>query len=321
MYYFSDLRAERVILDKRVPCPVQGCSVQVERQSGRYQKMEAIKCPKHDIYISPSTFEYENYESNLLWFAKEDEALLGSIFTQKRASGMAREKSEDAVTWNVFRYLEKMDLLIPFLDSISSSGNEDARVIYWSFDQDISGPYAPLVKAREEFGEKATQGTEPDLIIETKGNVYFIEAKLDSGNKTTPSNPDNKKKYETGGNDWFGKVFKAGADFDKVANEESFYDLMRLWLLGTWIANEQLARNFFLVNLVLNRKDRDVDHLFGRHIGYNETRAFKRLSWEQIYSLIKRFAPLEGKKEIMEYFHCKTVGYNTSGALQRAFNV
>jgi hypothetical protein len=178
-----------------------------------------------------------------------------------------------------------------------------------------------LVKAREEFGEKATQGTEPDLIIETKGNVYFIEAKLDSGNKTTPSNPDNKKKYETGGNDWFGKVFKAGADFDKVANEESFYDLMRLWLLGTWIANEQLARNFFLVNLVLNRKDRDVDHLFGRHIGYNETRAFKRLSWEQIYSLIKRFAPLEGKKEIMEYFHCKTVGYNTSGALQRAFNV
>jgi hypothetical protein len=234
---------------------------------------------------------------------------------------MTQEKSENAVTWNVFRYLEIKDLLKPLLDSISSSGNEDARLIYWSFDRMVDGPYEPLILAREEFGEKASQGTEPDLIIETKGNVYFIEAKLDSGNKTSPSNPDNKKKYETGSNNWFGEVFKEGVDFDKVANEESFYELMRLWLLGTWIANEHLARNFFLVNLVLNRKDKDVDHLFGRHIGYNETRAFKRLSWEQVYSLIKRVAPLEGKKEIMEYFHCKTLGYNSSGALQRAFSV
>jgi hypothetical protein len=50
-------------------------------------------------------------------------------------------------------------------------------------------------------------------------------------------------------------------------------------------------------------------------------RAFRRLTWEQIYSLIVRMAPLEGKKEIVEYFHGKTLGYNNSGDLQRAFAV
>lgn len=321
MYYFIDLRTERFITEKKIPCPVKGCSVQVERQRGKYQKVEAYKCHKHDIYVSPSTFEYENYESNLLWSAQEDTKLLERIFAEKRESRMAREKSEDAVTWNAFRYLEKSGLLKDYLNSIYSSGNDGARIIYWSFDPMTGGPWDPLVLAREEFGEKANQGSEPDLIIETNDNIYFIEAKLDSGNKTNPSKPDNKKKYETGGNNWFSEVFRLGVDFDKVANAESFYELMRFWLLGTWIANEHLNRNFFLINLVLNKKERDVEHQFGRHIDYNETRAFKRLTWEQIYSLIERKAPPEGKKEIVEFFHGKTLGYNSSGVLQRAFSV
>ncbi|MDT8395323.1 MAG: hypothetical protein RRA32_02600 [bacterium] len=321
MFLYSDLRAERVLSDKGVPCPVRGCSVQVERQKGRYQKTEEYKCPKHGIYITPSTFEYEKFEDNLLWIDEGDKALLERIFADKREYRMTQEKSENAAVWNVFRYLEKKGLVKPFLDSISRSGNEGGRVVYWSFDQAAGGPWEPLTLAREEFGEKATQGTEPDLVIETEGNVYFFETRLASGNKTAPGNPDNKKRYETGGDGWFGKVFKTGVDFDRVANEESFYVLMRLWLLGTWIANEKLRRNFFLVNLVLNRKDQDVEHLFGRHVGYNETRAFKRLSWEQIYSLVERVAPVEGKKEIVRYFHCKTLGYNSSGALQRAFSV
>ena len=92
-------------------------------------------------------------------------------------------------------------------------------------------------------------------------------------------------------------------------------------LLGTWIANENLHRNFFLVNLVLNKKDRDIEYLFGRHIDYNERKAFKRLTWEQIYSLIERKAPTEGKKGILEFFYGKTLGYNTSSVPQRAFSV
>ncbi len=71
MFYFKDLRAERHITGEHVLCPVKGCSKEVERQRVQYQKVEAYKCTKHDIYISPSTFEYENYENNLLWFDSE----------------------------------------------------------------------------------------------------------------------------------------------------------------------------------------------------------------------------------------------------------
>jgi len=308
-------------ITEHVPCPVIGCSLWVERQRGTYKKDDMYKCQKHRIYISPSTFEYEDYESNLLWFDQDDKDLLDKIFGEKRESRMARERSEDAVTWNIFRYLEKSGLLEDYLDSMSRSGNEDARIIYWSFDPMASGPYEPLVLAREEFGEKANQGSEPDLIIEAKGNIYFIEAKLDSGNKLVPKEPYKEKKYTTGGGSWFDQVFKPGADFDRVANTEGLYELLRLWLLGTWIANDHLNRNFYLVNLVLNKKERDIEDQFGRHLGYNETRAFKRLTWEQIYSLIERQAPLDGRKEIVEYFHGKTLGYNSSGDLQRAFSV
>jgi hypothetical protein len=321
LYYFNDLRTERFVTEKKVPCPVKGCSVQVERQKRVSQRLEPYKCKKHDIYISPSTFEYENYESNLLWSDQDDIELLERIFAEKRESRMARERSEDAVTWNVFRFLEKSGLLMDYLDSISRSGNEGARIIYWSFDPVANGPWEPLVLAREEFGEKATQGSEPDLIIETKGNIYFIEVKLDSGNKTNPSKPDNRKKYETGGNSWFAEVFKSGVDFDRVANAESFYELLRFWLFGTWVANEHLKKNFFLINLVLDKKERDIEYQFGRYIDSNETRAFKRLTWEQIYSLIERKSPPEGKKDIVEYFHGKTLGYNSSGVLQRAFYI
>jgi len=321
LYFFNDLRTERFVTEKKVPCPVKGCSAQVERQKRVFQRAEPFKCKKHDIYISPSTFEYEDYESNLLWSSPDDTELLECIFAEKRESRMARERSEDAVTWNVFRYLEKSGLLKGYLDSISRSGNEGARIIYWSFDQTTGGAWEPLTRARKEFGEKVQLGSEPDLIIETDGNIYFLEAKLDSGNKTRPSKPDDRKKYETGGSSWFGEVFKSHVDFDKVANKESFYELMRFWLLGTWIANARLDRNFYLINLVLGKKEHDVEHQFGRHIDYNEIRAFKRLTWEQVYSLIEREAPPEGKKEIVEFFHGKTLGYNSSSVLQRAFHI
>jgi hypothetical protein len=144
---------------------------------------------------------------------------------------------------------------------------------------------------------------------------------MDSGNKTRPGKPDDRKEYETGGNGWFAEAFKPGVDFHKIGVKESFYELMRLWLLGSWIANEQLDRNFFLINLVLSKKERDIEYEFGRHIQSNETRAFKRLTWAQIGSLVERKAPPEGKKEILEYFHGKTLGYNSSCALQRAFSV
>ena len=63
--------------------------------------------PQHGIYISPSTFEYADEFDNLLWHDPADRELLAAFKPFKRESRLARDNSEDALTWNVFRYLEK----------------------------------------------------------------------------------------------------------------------------------------------------------------------------------------------------------------------
>ena len=70
-----------------------------------------------------------------------------------------------------------------------------------------------LNKARKVFGETKKRGSEPDLIIVTETSIFFIEAKLSSGNELKSSK--NRKKYETGGKNWCSKVFRS--DYAPVA--------------------------------------------------------------------------------------------------------
>jgi hypothetical protein len=46
---------------------------------------------------------------------------------------MARENSEDALTWNVFRFLEKQNLLQGFLSKISNKPIKETELILWSY--------------------------------------------------------------------------------------------------------------------------------------------------------------------------------------------
>ena len=176
MYQFNDLRTERVVLEKHVPCPVTGCSVQVERQKRMFQRLEPFKCHKHDIYISPSTFEYESYESNLLSTAQDDIDLLERILRKNVKAGWGGGASEDAVTWNVFRYLEKSGLLKDYLDSISRSGNEDARIIYWSYDSKSGGAVrAAGPRAGRSSGKKRPRA--PSRILSSRQTAISTSSK------------------------------------------------------------------------------------------------------------------------------------------------
>ena len=48
---------------------------------------------------------------------------------------MARDNSEDAVTWNVFRFLEKSNLVEAFLKNVVGVEAGNAEIIYWSYCQ------------------------------------------------------------------------------------------------------------------------------------------------------------------------------------------
>ena len=53
----------------------------------------------------------------------------------KRESQMARDNSKDAVSWNVFRFLERNNLIEDFLSLITCLYIESSEVIYWSYSQ------------------------------------------------------------------------------------------------------------------------------------------------------------------------------------------
>ena len=315
----KDLKPSIVVTDKTVECPVQGCVEKVARQRLKFRRDEKFKCPQHNIYISPSTFEYQQETDNLLWIDHSDLNLLNQIKDVKRESRMVRDNSEDAVSWNVFRFLERNQLIESVLSSLIRFPLNSPEIIYWSYNQQEQSSWWELNKARIEFGERIARGSEPDIIIRTQKALLFIEAKVTATNETVPSDKTNSKRYETGGNNWFSEVFQS--DYKTIAIDNQKYELLRFWLLGTWLAN-QLNLDFYLLNLVLAEREKNIELIFRRHIQEKQGRRFMRITWEDIYhQMLNSDFPETDKAKMINYFRNKTIGYNSDRRLQRAFSV
>lgn len=326
MFGWSELKKQIRVLDGQVECPVNGCDKFVPRQSKVFKPLAQFQCPVHRIFISPSTFEYEDENANMLWTEENDIALWECIKTPgvKRESRLARDNSEDSVTWNVFRFLDKQRLLSKFVDLAAGENvGVDPQLIYWSFCQNSRKPWNSLLEAAKTFGENVARRSEPDLIIEDEKYIVFVESKWTSSNRTSPTNPDDPKMYESGGNGWFSQVFAHDTDFKKIAVEDSLYELMRLWLIGTWIA-EHCHKMFILVNLVRagSRAEVNIEKRFSKHIISAPNRHFVRLTWEEIYAKIvmpKSLLPdQEDAKTLAEYLREKTIGYRLSKGVNQA---
>ncbi len=200
MYGLRELKPTIKVKKNSIECPVKGCSMEVERQRKVFKREQKFQCPIHKIYISPTTFEYETEKENLLWFDNIDEALYTEIKRVKRESRIARDNSEDALTWNVFRFLDKLNLLPDLLSQLSKKEINETELILWSYSPKEQSSMSLLNNARVEFGETIARGSEPDIIILTDKVLYFIEAKhfsnKDIWSTTTPKVIEQIKKYE-----------------------------------------------------------------------------------------------------------------------------
>jgi len=320
MYGTSDLKSTIKVTEISVECPVNECKIIVPRQRGIFQCSKEFFCPKHSIYISPSTFEYKNYVENLLWKDEIDLELLRGITLVKRESRMARDNSEDALTWNVFRFLEKENLLSNYLSRFSKIEEKTPEVMYWSYSQTEKTAWSKLVQARQEFERNPAKGSEPDIIVKTDKTLFIIEAKLNATNNTIPTSKDPavKEKYVKGGLGWYQNIFSS--NFETIAVGNRKYELLRFWLLGFWMAR-QLGLNFVLINLVPAEKEKYIEEQFKKHILEDGSKTFLRDTWEGIYRFIQEAAvPNTQKKLILDYFQNKTSGYDYHRKLQRAFN-
>lgn len=299
-------------------CPVRGCPTCVPVQRRTFRRSPEFFCQTHRVYIGRSTFEYERDADNLLSHTPEDQALLATIKPFKRESRMARERSEDALTWNVFRHLESSGRLTPWLDALTGGKASAAVVHYWSFEASTGDTWAPLAEARAAFGELEGRGSEPDLVITTDVAHIWVEAKLGSGNDTTPSDIDGaKRRYTCGGGGWYASV--VNSPFETVAVELRRYELLRLWLLGSWAAARR-GKRFALLNLVREGFEEDVPSFAKTHFRQGPDRLVHRATWESVYGEIHAAPPHSAADAaLLRYLRSKTLGYDGRGRLMRAF--
>jgi hypothetical protein len=319
MFGINELKPTIRITDNTVECPVGGCTVELPRQRNVFRCDPSFYCASHQIYISPSTFEYQTELDNLLWHGSDDTALLSAIRSSKRECRMARDNSEDAVTWNVFRYLERSALLGGLLSSWIGCPITNPQVIYWSHCISEVGTWSALKRARVEFGEGEYHGSEPDLIIVAPEAIIWIEAKVNAPNRV-PGKAKTRTGYLAGGAGWFEQVFQS--DYDEVALANAFYELMRFWLLGSWLS-VRMDRPFFLISLVLERNDIDLVKQFAKHIKATHARQHLRQSWESIYEYVNagERVGIDRRAALLRYFSNKSLGYDGSGRLRPAFDV
>jgi hypothetical protein len=290
----------------------------VVRQRRTFTREGRFSCPEHGIYISPSTFEYADAHDNLLWREQEDLQLLAQLTRTKRENRMARERSEDAVTWNVLRALQKADALGSWLESTASLRADRPNVIYWGCDASTGERWPLLDDTRRAFGEPLTKGTEPDVAVVTASTLFFIEAKFTSGNRTRPSEEGRAARYTEGAQGWYAEVMRAG--FRDVAIEAQLYELMRMWLLGTWAAR-RLGTSFCLINLVRDGREESVEEAFGAFIRSSPQRRFKRATWEGALSHVERVQPSHPVTSLLaRYMREKSAGYGPNGRLLQAFS-
>ena len=220
---------------------------------------------------------------------------------------------------NVFRYYERRQQLSGLLAHALQCELTAAEAIYWSYSQRERTTWAELIRARRAFGDDPARGTEPDLITLTPEVLVWIEAKLGGPNRTVPSNPGRRDGYLTGGNGWFDQVCRG--DHETIAITEKLYELLRMWLLGSWLA-QQMGRRFVLVNLVPEAREKDIEARLARHLVSEPRRRFLRWTWEAIYRHTRERCKAEPDRErLLDYFHGKTLGYDREGRLQKVFSV
>lgn len=325
MYGLKDLKPEIEVEDGTadcpgtVSCPVRGCERDVERQRVKFVREKRYFCQDHGIYISPTTFEYEDVNANLLWSDKESMELLSEIVHgPKRESRMARDNSEDSVTWNVFRFLEKNGLVPTVLGELLGADLSDPKLVYWSHCQESGTLWTGLRKARLAFGEPAHTGSEPDLIVYAKNALLFVESKLTSGNKTVPARNYRGEKYGLGADGWARNVCRL--DCKTMAIDEKKYELMRFWILGTWLASE-MGVPFHLVNLVRAGQEEPIEATADRLFVINTQNHFQRITWENLLAKVDADCEADSSDatKLLDYAREKTIGYGPDRKIRPAF--
>jgi hypothetical protein len=229
----------------RNACPVRGC-------------VEASPCPTHHLALHSTrggfTYVHNDPWQNLLWADADDRARLTAILHGKRESRMGHEHSEDAVTWNVFRFFERHDCIAPAIRTIFPCPDSEPLTVFWTtHDRRLWEPYR---HSSDLIPEKATARSESDLILLWERKLLVVvEAKFRSPNRSDPAKRDDElRKSRPYIKHASLHLKRAGAE---EAARDGWYELLRNWALGMGLKDTLGCEEFVLVNLLRKRHENE----------------------------------------------------------------
>lgn len=309
---------------RQVRCYVQGCT-QILRTPTRGFRGDV--CPEHGIRChhssAGSTYTYHSPQRNVIASPQLfRERIIGHPFKYE-SHRLGSERSEDAVSWNVFRSLQEAGRLKDLAALITGESLRYEPFLYlWGIclTDDVLDPWQLLVEARKRFeGHLPVERpqTEPDIALHLPGKyLILIEAKFTSPNTFYERGP-----RRDGSSLTFDELLTIYHDpaltiLDHqaaLAAHRVPYQLWRNTVFAEWMAREDHpCTKAYHVNLVRSGYEKDTAAEFQRLVTENQRDRFHRLTWEQIDQRVGQGQELS---RLRRYLRTKTAG------LVKAFNL
>jgi hypothetical protein len=190
--------------------------------------------------------------------------------------------SEDAVTWTVFRWLERAGQLAVVAEAAGADTPAGAPdLLLWGAPMGSGEKVRlELVSVLDELGEPSTRRSEPDVVIAWADLAVIVEVKYRSPNDVKPNYGH------------FGRYFDRPDLFELPPEEiaqQGLYELVRNWRIGAALA-KQTGRRFALVNLgprQLATQGPGLEATFKQ----SAARSFTSLAWSTLLGAARRREP------------------------------
>lgn len=301
----------------RVRCYVRGCK-QILQTPTRYKNGDS--CEEHGIRC-----HYSSYGATYSYADVRNNTIVAGDLLATRIVGhpykfeshrLGHERSEDMVSWNVFRSFQEAGRLGTLASWITGDTTAAEPFLFlWGIcltDDALNG-WDLLTAARKRFESHLPVErplTEPDIMLWLPGKyLILIEAKFTSGNMTYERGP--RKDAQSLTLEELLEIYHDPTlrilDYDRAcAASQVYYQLWRNMVFSEWMAREDHpATKAYHVNLVRRGSEQASAAEFHTLVKPEYKDRFRRITWEHIYRMALGDPRLQ---RLRRYLETKTAG-------------
>lgn len=304
-----------------VECYVRGCENVLEMPRRGF---EGTVCQDHGIRChKSSTYSYADASRNVITDHWEFSNKLLKHPFKFESHRLGLEKSEDTLSWNVFKTIHSHGLLKEFTEHlVGQSFSVEPQLFLWGINMETYEAWDILIAARNRFEFNLPVKrplTEPDIAIYVPGQiVILIEAKFTSANPVYKRGPRANSQSLT-----LNELIEIYQDpglrtLDLVIANDSpqiHYQLWRNMIFAEWMAGlDGNQVEHLVVNLVCDLSENHVVQQFRQLINPAKEKTFMRFTWEAIHYWTRQHPKLT---TLSKYIEQKTAGLRPAFNLQQ----